>query len=217
MKKTSYYFLALIVLLPLLTYIVPTMYQSCEQLSQLLVYKTYQIVGSIMVYSVLFLITFLLVLLSWRNGKAKIFVVITMIGAVVSWSLIIANINIWTYQAVNRRIFADVGAIETGLEQYYKDHKKFPSELVELKDATSDYLTGLVQALANGAYQDYPEYQYQYVVNGEQSAYVIKAVSINLCAARAGEIKQLFNDADGIILGVNCDDPVYCKTNKIIY
>lgn len=103
-------------------------------------------------------------------------------------------------QARDSRRIGDVRQLKLALSLYFKDHEKYPSDLDALMP---QYLGPTLRDPSTGG-------RYGYATNGAH--YVLGTKLEDPTDPYLGSLqdKQLGTDLDGMQLGLNCDDPVYC-------
>jgi hypothetical protein len=103
-------------------------------------------------------------------------------------------------QARDSRRIGDIRQLQLALSLYFKDHQGYPTNIDVLMP---QYLGPTLRDPSTGD-------RYGYATNG--SKYVLSTKLEDPVNPYLGSLndKQLGTDLDGMQLGVNCDDPVYC-------
>jgi general secretion pathway protein G len=142
---------------------------------------------------------------SMKNNKKgftliEILVVVAIIGLLSS--IILVGLGGFQARARDANRIADLRQVENGLALYYNRYRVYPN--ANTWDALRTALTGAGVGVNRIPDDPLPGQTYQYAVSGDGQQYVLAAT------LEDNNNRELLKDVDGTVLGINCNDPVYC-------
>ncbi len=131
----------------------------------------------------------------------EVLIVVAIIGLLAS--VILVGLGGFRARGRDARRIADLREVQNGLELYYTKNNSYPpagGSWANLTAALQQAEIGITQIPHDPLY---PKKNYVYGVSDDGHSYVVGA---ELESDNTG----LADDIDGIVYGVNCNDPVYC-------
>ena len=134
----------------------------------------------------------------------ELLIVVSIIGLLASTVLV--GLGGFRTRGRDARRISDLRETQQALELYYQKNNKYP--VINGSDSWASLKTTLINAgigvttISNDPL--YPDRTYKYGVSSDQQEYVLAATLEDT------NHPALKNDTDGVVYGINCDDPVYC-------
>ncbi len=218
LNKTSIILLALLAVLGVIYLLAPYSYEKCSTVSQenlyKLLYNTYAfwIIASV---SYAFIASIL-----WDKLSRRSFVLYLTLALLTFFfvSIILASLNTARVSSRDARRVSDIEQIRLALELYFDPNgNQYPVSLSSLSDTVNPACGGVV--CMPQVPTDPLGGNYAYNVSGDRKFFVLGATLgegayKNDCYSKVrGRMAGAFReDVDGEVLGVQCDEPVYCLT-----
>ena len=182
-------------------------YQECDTDMQQQIYSFTKDFYIDWILSGISLVAFILLLLDITHGVSPFVKLLISFGILwIIGSIILASLNTARRKDPDARRVGDIMQLRTSLEWYFDDnHLRYPSNL-----------SGLVPTYVPIFPKDPTGADYDYAVSVDGKKYVLRAVTSRpkSCYQRIyGSFSPLNNDLDGMVLGLDCNDPAYCYGN----
>jgi len=131
----------------------------------------------------------------------ELLIVVAVIGILAS--VVLVGLGPVQKQGRDARRISDLRQVQSGLELYYNKNGSYPTGITSWGQLVTT-LTGAGIGISNVPVDPTNNSTYYYRYASDGTSYVLGAQLEDTNNPR------LNDDVDGIVLGLSCDDPVYC-------